>query len=99
MLASFNPLIKRLQHVHPLSSEEIQILENACSRTVQFGAHRDIIREGDQPEECHVLLDGFVCRYKLCRTATGRFYHSTFPAIYMTRKTCYCLIPITTSDP
>jgi CRP-like cAMP-binding protein len=65
MLASFNPLIKKLQHVHPLSSEEIQILENACSRTVQFGAHRDIIREGDQPEECHVLLDGFVCRYKL----------------------------------
>jgi CRP-like cAMP-binding protein len=65
-----NPLIRKLDHLFPLSGEELQILESACSRIVQFHADQDIVCDGDRPKACNLLLEGFVCRYKL--TAEGK---------------------------
>jgi len=65
-----NPLIRKLDHLFPLGGDELQILESACSRVVQFRADQDIVCDGDRPKACNLLLEGFVCRYKL--TAEGK---------------------------
>ena len=65
MQSSFNALIRKLEHIHPLTSEEMAALEKSCVRTVRFSANRDVVRKGEQPEDCHILLDGFVYRYTM----------------------------------
>jgi CRP-like cAMP-binding protein len=34
-------------------------------RVREVGADQDIVSEGDRPNDCKVILEGFVCRYKL----------------------------------
>ncbi|HEX2140578.1 MAG TPA: Crp/Fnr family transcriptional regulator [Woeseiaceae bacterium] len=60
-----NPLIRKLHHLFPLTREEEQVLDNACSRTAHFGSDEDIAVEGDRPSDCNLLLSGIVCRYKI----------------------------------
>lgn len=59
-----NPLLRKLEHLHPLSETEKRVLESACRRTLALAADRDIVREGDRPGDCNLLLEGVVCRYK-----------------------------------
>jgi len=60
-----SPLIRSLEQFGPLSEAEKQVLGTAVSRTRQVAAGEDIVREGDRPSECCLILDGFACRYKL----------------------------------
>ncbi|MER2268962.1 Crp/Fnr family transcriptional regulator, partial [Methylobacterium oxalidis] len=58
-------LIRKLQQFAPLSEEDGRALEDAASRKVRiFGAHQDVIREGDAPEHVNLILEGWACRYK-----------------------------------
>jgi CRP-like cAMP-binding protein len=63
--SSVNPFIRKLDHLFRLTAEERRVLEGACSRTVEYRADQDIVREGDRPSDCNLLLEGFVCRYKI----------------------------------
>src|SRR5687768_16972939 len=65
MAENANPLIRKFEHLYPLTAEEKTVLANACSRTVQVAADEDIVREGDSPNSSNLLLEGFVCRYKV----------------------------------
>jgi len=58
-------LIHRLSRFTSLSDEEARRLGDAAIQTVRLGPEKDVVRAGDHPEACHVLLDGFACRYKL----------------------------------
>jgi CRP-like cAMP-binding protein len=60
-----NPLILKLEGRDRLSLEEKQVLESAISRIRDVGADEDIVREGDRPTECSLLLEGFAARYKV----------------------------------
>ncbi|MXQ12406.1 Crp/Fnr family transcriptional regulator [Microvirga makkahensis] len=60
-------LIRKLEHIAPLSSEEKQVLIEAVARTRDLRPDEDLIREGEQPTDCHVILEGMLCRYKLLR--------------------------------
>jgi CRP-like cAMP-binding protein len=60
-----NPLIRKFEHLYPLTSEEQRALENAFSRIVELGADEDIVCEDDKPAECNALLEGMVIRYKI----------------------------------
>ena len=60
-----NPLIRKLQALFPLSAEEERVLVQACSRNARFQADEDILVERDRPADCNLLLEGYVCRYKL----------------------------------
>jgi CRP-like cAMP-binding protein len=60
-----NILIRKLRSISPLSDDE-----KACLATLQFStrnvaADQDIVQEGDRPSECCLVIEGFVCRYKL----------------------------------
>ena len=60
-----HPLIRKLEHRTLLSDEEKEALAKASTRSRDLRPDEDLVREGDGPEECHVILDGVLCRYKL----------------------------------
>ena len=63
-----NPLIHKLQGLADLTDADIAALETITSQTRMFGAHVDLIREGEAPEAFLIVLEGFACRYKQRQT-------------------------------
>ncbi|KLK93985.1 cyclic nucleotide-binding protein [Microvirga vignae] len=59
-------LIRKLEHFAKLSNEERTSLERAASLQLrQLNPREDIIYEGDQPTQVHLILNGWACRYKV----------------------------------
>jgi len=58
-------LTRKLMQLAPISVEQERAVLGAISRTISLGPDEDILREGGHPSSCHVLLEGFACRYKL----------------------------------
>ncbi|MEA1833361.1 Crp/Fnr family transcriptional regulator [Methylobacterium durans] len=58
-------LIRKLEQFTRLCHEDrCALVETANQRPRLYGAHQDIIREGDTPEHVNLILDGWACRYK-----------------------------------
>ena len=77
-----HPLIQNLQQHDRLSEAEIRVLLGSFGREKEHRAGEDMIRQGDQPWESTVLLEGFAARYKMqgdgkrrisCLHVTGDF--------------------------
>jgi CRP-like cAMP-binding protein len=62
MSAQQNPLIRKLDHLFPLTPEEKSLLDGLCTQTSRFDADEDLIRDGDRPTDCNLLLEGMTCR-------------------------------------
>ncbi len=60
-----NPLIQKLQHGADLTDEDRQVLEKVITQPRIVDPRQDMIHEGDRPENVHLILEGFACRYKL----------------------------------
>ena len=58
-------LIAKLESIGRLSGEEKIALGELPVRVQSLPDGEDIVREGDRPSQCCLVLDGFVCRYKL----------------------------------
>src|SRR5919199_345555 len=58
-------LVTKLERRDQLSAEERRVLEGTVARVREVKADEDIVREGDQPSESSVMLDGFSARYKI----------------------------------
>jgi CRP-like cAMP-binding protein len=56
-------LSRKLESIAPLSAEEKAALERLPLRIRDVPADQDIVREGDRPSECCLVIDGFACRY------------------------------------
>jgi CRP-like cAMP-binding protein len=65
-----NILIRKLRSISPLSEEERHCLLTLPLVTKSVGADHDVVREGECPTECCLVVEGFTCRYKL--TADGK---------------------------
>jgi CRP-like cAMP-binding protein len=48
-----------------LSDADRAILASAMSKPERIAARLRVVRQGDRPDEIHVLLSGFACRYRL----------------------------------
>jgi CRP-like cAMP-binding protein len=59
-----NPLIRKMERLFPLTFQEKEVLERACSHIVNTSAQQDLVRDGERPTRCNLLLSGTVCRYK-----------------------------------
>lgn len=70
MDALSHPLVRSLDRLLPLSDQEHEILHASMTDVVSVEGDRDLIREGERPSDCNVLLDGMTFRYRL--TAEGR---------------------------
>jgi CRP-like cAMP-binding protein len=58
-------LIRKLESIAPLTSEEKAALLRLPLRLKTVAADQDIVCEGDTPSECCLIVDGFACRYNL----------------------------------
>jgi CRP-like cAMP-binding protein len=58
-------LIRRLECIGSLSHRERQAIQNLPVRIQAVDAHQDIVRDGDQPRHCCLIVSGWACRYKL----------------------------------
>ena len=58
-------LIRKLETILVLSDDEKNALQSICGTVKTLDARQDIVREGDHPSACCLLLEGLLCRYKL----------------------------------
>ena len=58
-------LIHKLESIATLTDAERQAIERLSVRIHHLDARQDIVRDGDRPSHCCLVLDGWVCRYKL----------------------------------
>ncbi len=63
-------MIRKLESIFPLSEEEKQALQGLPVHVTVLQADQDIVRIGDRPSQCCLLLEGYTCVYKL--TAEGK---------------------------
>ena len=62
----FSPLIRKLGHSVDFTAADRDRLTQ-LSRTRRVEARHQIIEHGSRPEDVHLVLDGFACRYKMLR--------------------------------
>lgn len=60
-------LIRKLERLAPLAGTSRRALLDLPIRTEEVPAGRLLVREGDVPEECCILLQGYACRHKSTR--------------------------------
>lgn len=58
-------LLRKLESIGSLSADERQSVLSLPVRTQLILSRQDILREGDEPSCCCLILDGWACRYKL----------------------------------
>jgi CRP-like cAMP-binding protein len=58
-------LIRKLESIAPLAPEERAAILRLPLRLKTVAADQDILREGDTPSECCLIVEGFACRYNL----------------------------------
>ncbi len=58
------PLVRKLAHFAPLTSEDERTLEQVGSSNETFPAGAVIVAEGEVPRSVFVLTEGFACRYR-----------------------------------
>ena len=59
------PLIRKLESIAALSDDERRALMELPMSARDIRADQDIVREGDRPSQCCLVIDGFLARYKL----------------------------------
>ncbi len=60
-----NHAIRKFERLVSLSSDERRALEELPMAIRAFPGRTDVVREGDSPGQCALLLDGWACCYKL----------------------------------
>jgi CRP-like cAMP-binding protein len=58
-------LIRKLENIGSLTGEQRDALYRLEAAVVSVDAHTDIVREGDRPSAVTLLLQGFLCCYKI----------------------------------
>lgn len=61
-------LTRSLERFGVLSACEKRVVAATRFATRHVGSGQDLVREGDQPSQCQMLLEGFACSYKLLET-------------------------------
>ena len=58
-------LVRKLESITDLTAEERQALMDLPMTVRSYVRGQDIVRDGDRPSECCLVLEGFAFRYKL----------------------------------
>ncbi len=74
-----NVLTRKLEGLSPFSQEDRELLAKTVigERTVK--AHKDIIREGESPDDVHLITSGFACRHKILPDGTRQIFAYLLP--------------------
>lgn len=63
--AGQHPLLRKLEVLGQVSDEEKQAILDLPLVVKVFDPKSDVVQDGDRPVDCCLVLDGFVCRYKI----------------------------------
>ena len=63
-------IIRKLENVLLLKDKEKQAIKDLSIKTITLHSDQDIMKAGDQPTQCCLVIDGFACAYKL--TSEGK---------------------------
>jgi CRP-like cAMP-binding protein len=61
----YTKFVRRLQSILTLSKDDVELLSQMPTTIRSYNTDQDIVREGDTPSQCCLLLDGFLCRHKI----------------------------------
>jgi CRP-like cAMP-binding protein len=67
-------LLNKLESIGDLSEPEKLALCDLPLEVQELGDGQDIVREGDRPSRCSLLLSGFACRYTLLRDGKRQIF-------------------------
>src|SRR4051794_22578460 len=74
-----NPLVRKLESILVLSEDEKDVLRTVSGTIKTVGPRQDLVREGDRPHECCLVLEGFVYRYKLTEEGKRQIFSFHIP--------------------
>ena len=74
-----NPFIKKLGGLADLTATDIVALEAATAHPRHYAARKDLIREGDETGPMFVVLEGWLCRYKILPSGTRQIMAFLMP--------------------
>ena len=60
-----NLFVKKLSGLVDLTAGDVAALEVVTAHPRRYAARKDLIREGDEPGPMFVVLEGWLCRYKI----------------------------------
>ena len=63
-----NALVRKFERLSPLSLEDKAFLTLATEKPYTVGPRRDIIAEGQAPDNVHLIVSGMACRQKVTET-------------------------------
>lgn len=58
-------MIRKLESIFTFTDEERHALKGLPIQTKDINSDQDIVRIGDQPSQCCLVIEGFACAYKL----------------------------------
>ena len=74
-----NRFVQKLSGLAELTAGEASALESATAFPRRYAPRRDLIREGDEPGPMFVVLEGWVCRYKILPNGTRQIMAFLMP--------------------
>ena len=74
-----NRFVQKLSGLAELTADDASALEKVTSRPRRYVARQDLIREGDVPGPMFVVLEGWVCRYKILPSGTRQIMAFLMP--------------------
>jgi CRP-like cAMP-binding protein len=73
------PLVHKLESILVLSDNEMDVLRHLRGTVRTVGPRQDLVREGDRPSECCLILEGFAYRYKLTKEGKRQIFSFHIP--------------------
>ena len=74
-----NRFVQKLSGLADLSAEDIAALEMVTANPRRYASRKDLIREGDEPGPMFVVLEGWICRYKILPNGTRQIMAFLMP--------------------
>ena len=74
-----NILTRKLEGWGEFSASDKEVLDKVIAQTCSVDPRQDLIREGEQPNNVRLILDGLACRYKLLRDGRRQIFAYLVP--------------------
>ena len=74
-----NVLTRKLEAFGPLPEEDRRLFDGAIGPVRTVPADQDLVREGDQTGDVHLIVEGFACRYKLLKDGSRQIVAFLIP--------------------
>lgn len=74
-----NRFVQKLDGLGKLTTSDAAALAGVTSKPRRYVARQDLIREGDEPGPMFVVLEGWVCRYKILPSGTRQIMAFLMP--------------------